>query len=88
MISDDVVNGVVGISTVSFGLRSENGKGYLSNFENNAVPIFIYFDALTDGDGGGCSVGGSFSIVSHGQTLQAVPEVSKVVSSCFVGSLN
>lgn len=50
------------------------------------LPIFIYFDALGEGDGGGCSVGGSFSIVSHGQTLQAVPDDSKVVSSCFGGS--
>lgn len=51
--------------------------------------MVIYFDALADGDGeGGGSVGGSFSIVSHGHTLQAVPDDSKVVSSCFVGSLN
>lgn len=51
------------------------------------LPIFIYFNAPADGDGGGCSEGGSLSIVSHGQTLQAVPGASRVVSSCFVGSL-
>lgn len=51
------------------------------------MPIVIYFDALGDGEGGG-SDGGSFSIVSHGQTLHAVPDDSKVVSRCFVGSLS
>lgn len=51
------------------------------------MPIVIYFDALAEGEGGGCSAGGSFSIVSHGHTLHAVAAVSKVVSSCFVGSL-
>lgn len=86
MISDGDVYGAVDKSTVNFGLQIENGKGYLSNFEN-VVPIVIYFDALAAGDGGGCSVGNS-SIVSHGHTLQAVPDVSNVVSSCFVGSLN
>jgi hypothetical protein len=90
MISDEgVVNGMDGKSTVSFGLQIKNGKGkVLSNFENNVRPIVIYFDALTEGEGGGCSAGGSFSIVSHGQTtLHAVGPDSKVVSSCFVGSL-
>lgn len=90
MISDEgVVNGMDGKSTVSFGLQIKNGKGkkLLSNFENNLRPIVIYFDALTEGEGGGCSAGGSFSIVSHGQTLHAVGPASKVVSSCFVGSL-
>lgn len=62
-------------------------KRKLRNFEN-AFANFIYFDALGEGDGGGCSVGGSSSIVSHGQTLQAVPDDSKVVSRCFGGSLD
>jgi hypothetical protein len=90
MISDDDdADGVDGILTVSFGLQIENGKGILSNFENICWPIIIYFDALAmEGEGGGCGVGGSFSTVSQGQTLQAVPDVSNVVSSCFVGSLN
>jgi hypothetical protein len=91
IISDEgVVNGMDGKSTVSFGLQIKNGKRkkeLLSNFENNFRPIFIYFDALTEGEGGGCSAGGSFSIVSQGQTLHAVAPASKVVSSCFVGSL-
>lgn len=34
MISDDDVYGAVGKSTVNLGLQIENGKGYLSNFEN------------------------------------------------------
>jgi hypothetical protein len=41
-----------------------------------------------DGEGGGWDAGGSFSMVSQGHTLQAVPEASNVVSSCFVGSLH
>lgn len=53
----------------------------------------IYFDAVeAAGEVGGWSVadvddvGGS--IVSHGQTLHAVPAASAVVSSCFGGSLH
>ena len=89
-ISDGDVNGKVGKSTVNFGLQVKNGKGNGSKqFRKKLLPIFIYFDALADGEGGGCSEveGGSFSTVSHGHTLQAVPEDSKVVSRCFGGSL-
>lgn len=87
MISDGDVNGTVGKSTVNLGLQMV--KEFLSNFELIVLANFIYFDALADDDGeGGGSVGGSFSMVSHGHTAHAVPDDSKVVSSCFVGSLN
>lgn len=85
MISDDDdVNGIDGKSTVNFGLQIKNLKTNC-NFEINIWANFIYFDvfAVVAGEGGGWRCVGSLSIVSQGHTWH----VSRVVSSCFVGSL-
>lgn len=60
-------------------VEADDGEGGGSS--DDVVAEAAALDAGVD-DGG---VGGS--IVSHGQTLHAVLGASKVVSSCFVGSL-